>query len=160
MKNQILIFALLICISTSCKKNTSNALIQNGNYSGILEVSSSTYKIPVTYPITVVFENEKYKITPDPLRKEGGGSGTYTVNNNIGYFNDENVWPANFDGNLVLDGEYEIQSNGNSLILNKQFKGNIAVGPAVSIAYVYYKYILTKNQWSILTYKYKALSKF
>ena len=145
MKNQLIAFALLLCFTSSCKKTISKSPVPNGNYSGVLEVSSSIYKTPSTYPITITFENEKYKISPDSARKVGG-SGTYSSNGNIGNFNDENAWPVGADSNLILNGEYEIQSKGNNLILKKQFKGDTPIGPAVTIIQVYYRYILTKNK--------------
>jgi len=146
MKNQFIAFALFVCLISSCKKTTSRALIPNGNYSGVLEVSSSAYKMPFTYPIAITFENETYKISPDPARKDGGGSGTYVFDGTIGNFNDVNVWKTDFDSNLILNGEYEIQSNGNNLVLIKRFKASTQTPPpAVTIAQMYYKYILKKS---------------
>ncbi|TCO30996.1 hypothetical protein EV200_101442 [Pedobacter psychrotolerans] len=145
MKNLLIAFALLLCLTSSCKKTTSKSLIPNGNYSGVLEVSSDVYKMPSIYPITITFENEKYKVSSDPASKEVGGSGTYSSNGSIGNFNDENIWQANFDWNMILKGEYEIRSNGNDLILIKRFKASTQTPPpAVTIVQTYYKYILKK----------------
>jgi len=137
MKNYLPILTLLLLFSSSCKKNNSLLQISEGNYSGILQVTSSTYQIPVTYPIAILFEKGKYKISPDPARP-GGGSGIYNVNGDIGHFEDQNFWTADFDWSLILSGEYQIQTDGDNLVLIKQLRSNIPAGTS-------YKYLLKKT---------------
>ncbi|RZK34489.1 MAG: hypothetical protein EOO90_30710 [Pedobacter sp.] len=138
MKNYLLIFLVLSLALGACKKQTSSSTIPNGDYSGVLEVYSNTYKMPTTYPVAISFENKKYKVTTEPGKQRGGGSGTYSIKGEIGNFQDENIWTADFDWNLILSGIYEVQLKDESLILIKQLNTN-------SETALSYKYILKRK---------------
>lgn len=145
MKKYLLIITAFLIILSGCKKSTTQPIIANGTYSGVIKVSSSVYKLPTTIPISISFNNEKFAVIPDPTRKPATGSGTYSSKDGTANFTDSNVYTADFDWNLILNGEYTIEISGNNLMLTKQFKPTQPVNPAVSYAVITYQYILTKN---------------
>lgn len=57
-----------------------------------------------------------------------GGSGTYSLKGGEIIFNDENFWTADFDWNLILNGEYTFTMEGKRLHLsaNKNNVGHYA----------------------------------
>ncbi|HKK87622.1 MAG TPA: hypothetical protein VJ917_02150 [Saprospiraceae bacterium] len=46
-----------------------------------------------------------------------GGSGTWEVQDTALVFRDKNIWTADFDWHLILDGRYRYELNRDSLIL-------------------------------------------
>ncbi|RDC56478.1 hypothetical protein DU508_12875 [Pedobacter chinensis] len=125
MKNHLLILIMLFTFTAGCKKPSKDAIISNGNYSGIFKVNVPDVSTPKTYLIFISFENGKFNIVPDLTRKPIGGSGTYSINGNIASFVDKNFWTADFDWNLILSGEYTIEINGDNLTLTKRFEPDL-----------------------------------
>ena len=64
----------------------------------------------------------------------GGGLGNYSTNDNKIIFNEEHVWTADFDGGLILNGEYNFTFDGKRLKFSKSYDG-----------YSRYKYELTRK---------------
>ncbi|MEH3114562.1 hypothetical protein [Pedobacter terrae] len=142
MKVQICIFLFILILSLGCKKSTIANVLLDGNYTGILVITNSFISVPETRPISMVLQGGKFNIanagaTSKPL----GGKGTYTFKNGIGYFEDENVWTADFDWNTILNGEYNIRSNGKDLTLRKRFSTKTDLAPATTD----YEYILKRS---------------
>lgn len=146
MKVQICIFLFALILSLGCKKSTNVDILLDGNYTGVLVVTNSVKSVPETRPITISLKDEKFSITPSGTTnlKPSGGKGTYTFKNGIGYFADEGVWTADFDWNMILNGEYDIRSSGIDLTLRKRFTAKTDFSPATSYATVDYEYILKR----------------
>ena len=68
---------------------------------------------------TLELKNGKFTCTGNPNRIPAGGSGNYSINNNKIIFEDVNYWTANFDWNLILNGEYDYTFDGNNLKFSK-----------------------------------------
>lgn len=145
MKKYLLIVFAFLIISSGCKKSNKQPVLANGTYSGVIKLTSSVYKMPTNIPISISFNNGKFVVVPDPTRKPATGSGNYSSKDGIANFTDSNVYTADFDWNLILNGEYTMEISGNNLTLTKQFKPSQPVNPAVSYATITYQYILTKN---------------
>ncbi|UKT62347.1 hypothetical protein [Pedobacter mucosus] len=146
MKTSIYLFLFTIAFLLSCKKSNSTIDIKDGNYSGILKVTTNIKPAATTYPIFISFNQGKFLINPDLTRKPVGGSGTYSTDNSIVSFIDTNVYTADFDWNLILTGEYDIDSSGDDLTLTKRFPKSQNVDPATSYATITYQYILKRDK--------------
>ncbi len=70
------------------------------------------------------------------------GNGAFVVNDSkTVVFKDKNAWTADFDWNLILNGDYSYQVKGDSLILIK----NLNADPAANTIYNYYQYRLKRT---------------
>ncbi|MGM9479411.1 hypothetical protein ACS5PU_23515 [Pedobacter sp. GSP4] len=147
MKAKIYLLVFVMLLFFGCKKPTNVDRLIDGNYTGVLVVTNSAKAVPSTYPITISLKNGRFNITPtgNTSLKPSGGSGSYSFKNGTAHFADENVWTADFDWNLILNGEYEIQSNATDLTLTKKFNTKTDLSPSTSYAYLDYKYILQKT---------------
>jgi len=141
----ILLFALIL--SLGCKKATNVDVLLDGNYTGVLVITNSVKSVPEARPISISLKDGKFNITPNANTnlKPSGGKGTFTFKNGIGYFADEGIWTADFDWNLILNGEYDIRSSGADLTLKRRPATRTDTSPATSYAYLTYEYILKRT---------------
>jgi hypothetical protein len=108
----ILLGLALTAFTSACMKN--HRQIDQGTYSGTFKVtySSNTH----TGTTTVDLKNSgKYACAGNSTRIPAGGSGKYSVEHGKILFTDENFWTADFDGNLILNGEYNYSFDGKHL---------------------------------------------
>lgn len=114
MKNFIYIVLALASL-ISCNNDDDN----NHMYE-ILGAYSGTFKVfyegdTITNPVTVIFyKNGEYESTSSVDKIPAGGSGTFTYDDSKITFEDENIWTADFDWNLILSGEYEYELQTNN----------------------------------------------
>ena len=87
---------------------------------------------------TLELKNGKYTCEGNPDRIPVGGSGNYSINHQKIIFEDENFWTADFDWNLILNGEYEYTFDGRRLKFSA-FKNDVG----------YYEYDLKKEGLTI-----------
>lgn len=134
--SKIVLVLLFASILNSCNDDELNQNL-NGNYSGIFTVK---YSDGTTFSnnVTVTF-NEKNNYSSSGNGNiydfyPAGGSGTYEKGKSTIIFYDINGWYANFDWNLILNGEYEYSINENELTISAN-KNNVG----------FYKYELTKE---------------
>ncbi|QNN40502.1 hypothetical protein [Pedobacter roseus] len=147
MKVQICVLLFAIFLSFGCKKPTSVDVLMDGNYTGVLVVTNSVKSVPVTRQISISLKDGKFNVTSDvgSTLKSLSGKGTYNFKNGTGYFADEGVWTADFDWNMILNGEYDIRSSGADLTLKRRAKPQTNIDPATSYATMSYEYILKRN---------------
>lgn len=88
-----------------------------GTYEGIFTASHSSGEL--SGEVTLKLQEGWYTCIGNPNRIPAGGRGTYTVEEGKMIFNDENVWTADFDWNLILNGEYDYTFDGQKLIIWK-----------------------------------------
>jgi len=126
----------LSCDSDSVNEQVVKEL--NGTYKGVFTVEYS--KDPVFYEeyilsdeVTVLFENNVYSCSREDNYIPAGGSGKFEIDGYIISFEDENGWFADFDWNLILDGDYKIHKSNSTIVISAH-KG---IG--------YYKYELVKQ---------------
>ncbi|MCL1849828.1 MAG: hypothetical protein FWF70_00195 [Bacteroidetes bacterium] len=127
MKKLILmVIPALICgmLFTNCGSEDDTTSIKNGKYTGIFTVKYSEGDLfgetTLTGETTLKLNNGKYKCTGNPDRIPAGGSGKYSISDNKIIFEDENIWTTEFDGRLILDGEYDYTFDGKNLRLSKE----------------------------------------
>lgn len=144
MKVKIYLPLFFLGFSFGCKKPTNVDVLTEGNYTGVLVITNSMKSVPVTQPISISLKDGEFNITPNANLKPFGGKGTYTFKNKIGYFTDDGVWTADFDWNMILNGEYDIRSSGVDLTLRKRLSTKAGFSSA-SYATIDYEYILKRS---------------
>lgn len=112
------IFSITILLS-SCKKDDFE--IKDGTYKGTFTVTYS----PGTQSgqTTLELKNGKFSCSGNINRIPAGGSGTFSSDNKKITFSDENVWTADFDWNLILNGQYDYTFDGKNLIISTDKNG-------------------------------------
>ena len=125
-----LLVLTIIALMAGHKKNTKK--MEEGTYRG---------RFKVVYPTgtrsgktTLELQNSKYTCKGNANRIPAGGSGAYSINSAKVTFYDENIWTADFDWHLILNGEYDYSFDGKNLKISAHKNG---VG--------YYEYNLTKK---------------
>ncbi|GHS89535.1 hypothetical protein FACS1894201_10900 [Bacteroidia bacterium] len=113
MRTKILILAIFSIATLLLGCDRDNLNIENGTYKGTFTViyRSGTR----TGQTTLNLENGNFSCSGNSNRIPAGGSGTFSFDNNKITFNDENFWHADFDGNLILNGQYDYTFNGKKL---------------------------------------------
>ncbi|WP_406823513.1 hypothetical protein [Pedobacter sp. KACC 23697] len=147
MKVQICIFLFALILALGCKKSTNVNVLLDGNYTGVLVITNSDKSVPETRPMSISLAGGKFNITPgtNTHLKSLSGKGSYTFKNGIGYFEDEGAWTADFDWNMMLNGEYDIRSSGVDLTLRKRFNKKSDFFPGTTYATIDYEYILKRS---------------
>lgn len=125
------IFFSIVILLLACEVEKLN--LTDGTYKGTFTVTYSTGT--QTGQTTLELKNGVFTCTGNPNRIPAGGSGTFFVNKRIITFSDKNFWTADFDWNLILNGDYNYSFNGSKLQLTKSSNGGTA----------YYEYDLEKQ---------------
>ncbi|MDR2284802.1 MAG: hypothetical protein LBE37_16420 [Sphingobacterium sp.] len=109
----VFIIALLLF---GCKKE-NDLQIQQGTFKGTFTVAyeSGTH----TGQTTVELKDGRYSCLANVNRIPAGGSGKYSFDKKSITFNDENTWTLEFDGGLILNGQYNYTFDGKSLKIDK-----------------------------------------
>ena len=106
--------------------------ILDGTYTGIFTVHYSS--VTKTGPVTLEINNGKYNCSGNLNRIPAGGWGTFLTKMGTITFNGMGAWSADFDGNLVLHGQYKYTLDSNKLTIS-----------AAKNAIGQYEYNLKKN---------------
>lgn len=118
MIKNIFFAAILFSLVSCSDKVTVDAL--KGTFSGKFYYLPPSESKMVTADAEVSFSDSRYTSKGNTGYVPAGGSGTFALENNqIVNFKDENIWTANFDWGLILQGKYTYQVKGDSLILNR-----------------------------------------
>lgn len=121
MKYFAIALSLFLSVTISCKKSTPSVKPQ-GVYTGTFQQLPDGPKVDVVLD----FSENKWKGGTDdnvflyPYPAICNGTFTYTSPNDITFLN-ECAWTANFDGRLILNGAYQIVSDGKMLHLSRAF---------------------------------------
>lgn len=117
------LFTFLIFMASCSDKLNVNLLA--GNYTGFFyytppgETKSKGSQEAVSLNLT----GNTYSSTGIPDRIPAGGSGEFSVlNNNEVEFKDKNIWTADFDWKLILNGRFKYELKNDSLILTRFFE--------------------------------------
>jgi len=116
-------FAIILLLATSsCEEKSDDKTILEGTYSGTFtnwNNDPAANTVILSGQTTVTFTNNTYTSTGNDNKIPAGGSGTFKIEENFVNFVDRNVWTANFDWNLILNGSYTYSMKGDSLFLLK-----------------------------------------
>lgn len=121
MKKFLPALLFVITVLGSCSKEDAKFL--KGHFSGSYYYHGPNTPAPVKSPNEVDVKLElgnTFQSSGSPDRKPAGGSGDYKVSGkNIIEFTDKNIWTADFDWNLILNGRFKYEIIGDSLILTR-----------------------------------------
>lgn len=113
-----ILFVLIATVSACTDKLTFDAL--EGTYTGQFYYISPEDTIKRTGPASVSFTHRSYTSQGNPDKIPAGGSGPFEIlGDDLLDFKDQNVWTANFDWGLILNGKYKYRFRGDSLILTR-----------------------------------------
>jgi hypothetical protein len=120
---QLIIGMVTGCLAlASCKKN-HDGIDLHGTYKGTFHrVSAGAWE---TSEVTLNFEGNQYNGESSKAYYPALCNGTVTINNNKADFNNACAWTANFDWTFVLNGEYDISVNGDTLRIERSYPGII-----------------------------------
>ncbi len=114
MKN-IISYILLTCLIISCKKDNNTGF--SGTFIGTFTVKYANNSTFTGNTTVVFFENGQFTCTGNANFIPAGASGKFIKTDSKISFKDENFWTANFDGNLILNGDYDFYFDGKNLKL-------------------------------------------
>ena len=130
-------FAIILLLATSsCEEKSDHKTIIEGTYSGTFtnwNNDPAANTVILNGQTTVTFSNNTYTSSGNDNKIPAGGSGTFKIEENFVNFVDRNVWTANFDWNLILNGSYTYSMKGDSLFLLK------------TLGYNHYRYELKRK---------------
>lgn len=99
----------------SCDKDKPSK--PRGSYTGTF---TATYPSGTQLGSTSLeLKNGKFSCSGNTDRIPAGGSGTYSIDDDKIIFHDENAWTTDFDGNLILNGQYDYTINGDRFNFSK-----------------------------------------
>lgn len=119
---------LVLCVSLSCNR----AVLPNGTYSGRFVVENGLTSQEGLFQLEIM--DKTYRCSGNSNRIPAGGSGTFSIAQNEVIFEDENMWTADFDWHLILNGTYNLSQKGDTLSIVKtqgatKYIYKIAVNP-------------------------------
>lgn len=122
MKGFIIALTILSFALTGCEEEILTKF--TGKYAGIFICSNSGSSTRPSGPASITFDGNTYTSTGNEDRIPAGGSGNFEILNSQSVrFRDHNLWTADFDWGLILNGEYNYKAEGDSLFLAKYIGG-------------------------------------
>lgn len=124
--NKLLIHIILLLITiaiSSCKKDNNDNF--TGTFIGTFTVKYSNQTLSGSTTVNLL-DNGQYACIGNTNYVPAGGSGTFIKTRSKISFNDINYWTANFDGNLILNGEYDYSFDGKNLKISA-IKNNVGL---------------------------------
>jgi hypothetical protein len=129
MKKMVFLLFVYFAIS-SCKEGNVQPSL-DGEYVGKFYYGS-LFGTTQEGAASVKIANGRFQSVGNNSRIPAGGSGAVSVvDSNTVLFSDENVWTANFDWALVLNGKYSVNVKDDSLFLDKKIEGNGGINPPI-----------------------------
>lgn len=133
MRRLCYLFILALAFSACKKDKGTNAF--KGSYEGTFRTIVNQKM--VMSESKVLFSDDQY------YSMKGRGSGKFSLQgNSIVRFEDKNIWTADFDWGLILNGDYQYKTKGDSLILTKI----LPALPYANTVYNYYQYRLKRTR--------------
>ncbi|MFI5453734.1 hypothetical protein ACHMWN_16465 [Pedobacter sp. UC225_61] len=110
---KLIFISLLAATLLACEKD-KNAKDFKGTYTGTFRTKQDGKMVMIDTELTLLNGNFEVKKGP----KLGNGSFKLEDKRTV-TFSDKNVWTADFDWNLILNGTYTYQALADSLILTR-----------------------------------------
>ncbi|MDB5149760.1 MAG: hypothetical protein JWQ57_3780 [Mucilaginibacter sp.] len=124
MKQLFAFILLLATVVSSCKKNDNNQVSNlSGTYAGTFQrkVSGNGAVSNVSLSFAADDWNGESQMAKYPALNHG----TFSIAGNKITFKNESVWTAEFDWSLILNGDYDINTSGNSVTITKTYNNGI-----------------------------------
>ena len=124
MRNVIYIFCSAAFILFSCKKTDNNLLIAAGTYSGTFQRQVSDTGSMSN--VSIVFAAGKWTGQSQFDKYPALCNGSYTINgaDNI-KFENACAWTTEFDGTLILGGQYHLAITDSTLTIERDYAGSV-----------------------------------
>lgn len=110
MKKLLFAIWIIIISSTSCEKS-HNDKIPDGTYTGTFQRQLAFGGGNIAN-VVLTFTSNTWTGQSDMLHYPALCHGTYTINNGKIIFTNDCIWSADFDGTLILGGEYALNLKG------------------------------------------------
>lgn len=108
----------IILLATSCEESQDGPL--EGEYSGEYYGRNPGHSdLRTSGKVTLRLDGEHFVSGGSADRFPAGGSGTYFTSGKYIMFKDTNVWTADFDWSLILNGKFGYKIRGDSLIMTR-----------------------------------------
>jgi len=121
---QLFAFILVLATITSCKKNDNNQVIKlNGTYIGTFQRKVSG--TGAVSNVSLIFSAGTWNGESQVVKYPALNNGSYNINGNKITFKNESVWTAEFDWSLILNGDYDINTSGNSITITKTYSNGM-----------------------------------
>jgi hypothetical protein len=121
------IYLVIIVLLASCDSSESLSGLERvsrkplqGTFSGQF-FRSGPSALATRSNVSLTFEGNEFSGQSDTPKYPGICHGTYTYSENTIVFSNKCFWTAEFDWTLILGGEFNVEINGDSLILSKPF---------------------------------------
>ena len=125
MKHPIALVLILILTATSCEEHEHEGTkLEDGMYTGTFNRSSPTGDY-ITANITITLDNGSFSGTSNVNHYPAIYNGTFAITEDKINFEDDCVWTADFDWTLILDGTFDIISEGDEIILSRSYEGDM-----------------------------------
>lgn len=113
MKKLIFTIWIVIVSSTSCEKS-HNDKIPDGVYTGTFQ-RQLAFGVGDTANVIFTLSSNTWTGQSDIQKYPALCHGTYMIDKQKIIFKNDCIWTADFDGTLILGGEYTFSLNGNQL---------------------------------------------
>lgn len=111
----LLVVAVFGAASSACTETEKQSnLLTDGIYSGTFTVeydSGQSY----SNPVSITISGGNYSCSNGENHIPAGGQGTFSISGSKITFQDTLLWTADFDWNLILNGEYTIAFDGDEI---------------------------------------------
>jgi len=121
MNKLFFIISILIFSITGCDKS-HNCKIPDGVYTGTFQ-RQLAFGGGDTAKVTLTFSSNTWTGFSDKPHYPALCNGTYVIDRQKIIFTNECVWTADFDGSLILGGEYTFTLDGNKLGIIRDDRG-------------------------------------
>lgn len=117
--------SLLILLSTlACNKVELNPDRLQGSYAGTFQYTKEDAKLVRTGDVELRLTEKGFLCSGNPNKIPAGGEGNFHLDEGKIVFDDIRVWTANFDWNLILDGHFDYEYDGQTLHFWRETSGN------------------------------------
>ncbi len=123
MRFSFLAIIVAVFAMAGCKKDRASSSSLSGDYTGTF-VHSTIAGRYMTAHVTVHLGKNDFSGSSDMVNYPAICRGTWEVSGNALQFNDQCIWPANFDWTLILTGSYEYHFDGKHLSLSNNIPDN------------------------------------
>ena len=119
-----LLFFMTALLVAGCTKTSNEQGILNGKYSGTFHREQGIGN-KETANVSITFSANTFSGVSEKPRYPAICGGSYSVNSNQIRFANGCIWTADFDGTLILDHDYSLRLNGDSVEIKREYAGQM-----------------------------------